>query len=322
MTNRRDLEIMRMAGSLIVLTSLLLAACGERETSATRAVESSEEAGASEADARRITLTREAVQAVGIEVSTAGPGRLSEVLTVYGAIAPNAERVRTVTARFPGIARSVAKRVGETVRAGEVLASVESNDSLEAYPIPAPIAGVVTERQINSGETVGDRALFVVADLSTVWCDLALFPHDVARVKVGQDVRVSSVDGALTGAGRISWISVLGDTANQSIKARVVLDNANRQWTPGVFVNADIVLNESEIPLAVDAGAVQTLDGQAVVFVAEGSEFEPRPVRLARSDTRIVEILSGLAAGETYVSANSYVLKAQLEKGVAEDEDE
>lgn len=313
---------MRIASVFVVLTSLLLAACGERERSSPPEVESSSaEAAASEADAnRRVSITHEAMQALDVEVNTAGPGHLSEALTVYGAIAPNAERMRTVTARFPGIARSVAKRVGEVVRAGEVLVSVESNDSLQTYPVPAPISGVVTERQINPGESVADRTLFVIADLSTVWCELALFPHDVPRVKVGQSVRVTSVDGTSTGMGRIAWISVLGDTANQSIKVRVVLDNASQQWTPGVFVNADIVLNEIELPLAVNAGAVQTLDGQSVVFVVKGEEFEARPVRIARSDGRIVEVLAGLAAGEHYVSANSYVLKAQLEKGVEDDE--
>jgi cobalt-zinc-cadmium efflux system membrane fusion protein len=312
---------MRATIFLTVWAGLLLSACGDREAAGTRDNERPEQ---SEPDTEvvrtHVVLTPEAVHEAGIEVSTAGPGRLSEVLVVYGNVAPNAERVRNVTARFPGIVRSVKKAAGESVRAGEVLATVESNDSLEAYPIAAPIAGVLTTRDINPGETVGDRTLFVIADLSTVWCELALFPQDFARVKVGQQVRVSSTDGSLTGQGQIASVSVLGDATNQSLKARVVLDNANRRWTPGLFVSASIVVSEIELPLTVSAEAVQMLGGKSMVFVAQDAEFDARPVQTGRTDGRIAEILSGLAAGEQYVSANSFVLKAEIEKGEEEDE--
>ena len=68
------------------------------------------------------------------------------------------------------------------------------------------------------------------------------------------------------------------------------------------------------------AEAVQTLGGKATVFIATDAGFEARPVQTGRTDGRSVEILSGLAAGEQYVSANSFVLKAELEKGEEEDE--
>jgi len=312
---------MRTTIFVSVWAGLLLSACGDREAAGARDNERPEQLEPeTEAGRTHVALTPEAMHEAGIEVRTAGPGRLSEALVVYGNVAPNAERVRNVTARFPGIARSVKKAAGESVRAGEVLATVESNDSLEAYPITAPIAGVLTTRDINPGETVGDRTLFVVADLSTVWCELGLFPQDFARVKVGQQVRVSSVDGSLTGQGRIASVSALGDAANQSLKARVVLDNANRQWTPGLFVSANIVLSETELPLTVSAEAVQTLGGKATVFIAKDAGFDARPVKTGRTDQRIVEILSGISAGEQYVSSNSFVLKAELEKGDEENE--
>jgi membrane fusion protein, heavy metal efflux system len=312
---------MRATIFLTAWAGMLLSACGDREATGARDNERLEQSKPqSEVVRTHIALTPEAVHEAGIEVGTAGPGRLSDVLAVYGNIAPNAERVRNVTARFPGIVRSVKKAAGESVRAGEVLATIESNETLEAYPITAPIAGVLTTRDINSGETVGDRTLFVIADLSTVWCELALFPQDFARVKVGQQVRVSSIDGSLTGEGQIASVSAVGDAANQSLKARVVLDNANRRWTPGLFVSANIVVSETELPLTVSAEAVQTLGGKSTVFIAKDSGFDARSVQTGRTDGRIAEILSGLAAGEQYASSNSFVLKAELEKGEEEDE--
>lgn len=302
---------------LIVCAVASLAACGKREA---ESEEPREEATQAEASHTHVTLKPEAIEQAGIEVRTAGPGRLSEALMVYGNVAPNAERVRNVTARFPGMVRTVKKAAGESVRAGEVLATVESNDSLEAYPITAPIAGVVTTRDINPGEAVGDRTLFVIADLSTVWCELALFPQDFAKVKEGQQVRVSSAEGSTAGVGRIASISALGDAANQSLKARVQLDNADRRWTPGLFVSANIVVGETDLPLVVSAEAIQTLGGQTVVFMASDAGFDARPVRVGRTDGQLTEVLSGLAAGDRYVAANSFVLKAELEKGEEEDE--
>ena len=111
---------------------------------------------------------------------------------------PNAERVPDITPGF-WVIRSVAKRVGDAVRQGEALATVESNESLQTYVLTAPLSGVVTARHANPGEQTGDRALFTVADLSTVWVEVALFPRDRARVQAGQSVRARSTDTAQRG---------------------------------------------------------------------------------------------------------------------------
>ncbi|WP_049425751.1 efflux RND transporter periplasmic adaptor subunit, partial [Stenotrophomonas maltophilia] len=78
-----------------------------------------------------------------------------------------------VTARFPGPVRSVRVGVGDQVRTGQVLATVESNLSLTTYTITAPINGVVMARTATVGMSAPEGApLFEVADLSTLWVDL------------------------------------------------------------------------------------------------------------------------------------------------------
>ena len=62
----------------------------------------------------------------GVATATAGPGTIRDELVLYGAIAPDATRVRDVRARFPGVIRSVARNVGDRVRSGETLATIES----------------------------------------------------------------------------------------------------------------------------------------------------------------------------------------------------
>lgn len=312
-----------------LLLTLGLGACGDDNPVAPSSPEASQpEAGESthrEGEASHteggITLTPEQIEAAGIGLAQAGPARIRSSLPLYGVIAPNAERVREVAARFPGVIRSVEKKVGDTVRQGETLATVESNESLQTYPVVAPLAGVVTARNANPGEQTGDKALFTVADLSTVWVELSLFPRDVGKVRVGQAVRVRSAEAGLSADGKVVYVAPVGSAASQTLTARVLLDNAGRRWAPGLYVTAEVTLAETEVPLAVRNEALQTLDGRSVVFVQEQTGFAPRPLTLGRSDGEHSEVLEGLATGETYVTRNSFILKAELGKGEAAHED-
>ena len=268
-----------------------------------------------------VQITPEAAKEAGIDTLPARPGVLHEVLPLYGLIQPNAERMRAVSARYAGVVKTVTKRVGDAVRSGEVLASVESNESLQTYPVTAPIAGIVTARDVNPGETVGEKALFTIADLSTVWVELSLFPNDLSRVRVGQNVRVKSVDGGLSGSGRLVWVSVLGTSESQSVTARVLLENRNHQWTPGLYVSGEVILSEATVALAVRASAVQSVEEQSVVFVRNAEGYEVRPVKLGRRDSEVIEVLDGLRPGEPYVASGSFLVKAELGKAGAKDED-
>ena len=267
-----------------------------------------------------IRLTPEQVQAAAITVTAAGPATIRERLPLYGVIAPNAERVREITPRFPGVIRSVSKRPGDPVRQGETLATVESNESLQTYALPAPLSGVVTARSANPGEQTGERVLFTVADLSTVWVEVALFPRDRSRVRVGQSVRVRSGETGQAAEGKVVYVAPFGSPSNQTLSARVLLDNADGRWVPGLYVTVDVTLAESEVPVAVRNEALQILDERTVVF-AEGPEgFQPLPVQTGRSDGEATEIVKGLKPGDRYVAGNSFILKAELGKGEAEHE--
>ena len=228
--------------------------------------------------------------------------------------------MREVGARFPGVITAVAKRIGDPVKQGEVLATVESNESLQTYNVTAPLAGVVIARQANPGEQTGDRALFTVADLSTVWVELSLFPRDLPKVKAGQTVRVRSTDANLTADGKIVYVAPFGTSANQTLTARVLLANADRKWAPGLYVNAELTVSTANVPLAISSSALQTLETRNIVFVQDGEDFAPRPVQLGRSDGESTEVLAGLSSGDTYATKNSFILKAELGKGEAEHE--
>jgi cobalt-zinc-cadmium efflux system membrane fusion protein len=320
---------------LIVVMPLWLSACGDAEKSAMAAsqaeashAEHGEENGHGEAghaeeggheeEGGHVALTPEQIKAADIQLVQAGPAQIRETLPLYGVIAPNAERMRDVAARFPGAIHGVTKKIGDPVREGETLATVEANESLQTYAVTAPLTGVVIARNANPGEQTGDKTLFTVADLSTVWVELSLFPRDVAKVRVGQAVRVKNTEAGLEATGKVVYVAPFGQAANQTLTARVLVDNPDRRWAPGLYVTAEVTLAETAAPLAIRNEAVQTLEGRSVVFVRDDEGFAPREVTLGRGDGEFAEVLSGLTAGDTYAAANSFIIKADLGKGSAE----
>lgn len=303
----------------LVAVALIVSACSadqEPPQSARPDARQAEHAG----NENGIQLTDEQIKNAGIVLAEAGPASIRETLPLYGVIVPNAERVRDVTARFPGVIRTVSAAIGDSVREGQTLATVESNESLQTYAVVAPLAGMITARSTNAGEQTGDKVLFTVADLSTVWVEIALFPRDVGKVYLGQTVHVRGAGSDATAEGKVVYVAPFGSAANQTVTARVRLDNATRRWAPGLYVVAEADLAHRDVPLAVASGALQTLDERTVVFVREEAGFEPRTVRTGHADSERSEIVKGLAAGEIYVARNSFILKAELGKGSAEHE--
>ena len=264
----------------------------------------------------RTTIASDIAAAAGIETAVAGPGVIEESLLLYGVISPDVTRVREVKARFPGVIRSVNRQIGDTVRAGEPLATIESNESLQAYAVTAPIAGVITQRHAEPGEQADADQLFVIADFSSVWAELSVFPRDRSFMSLGQRVALSAEGGAAA-TGTVSYLSPIGDRNSQTLTARVVLENVDGRWTPGQFVEGVVTLAEDPVELVVPLSALQTFREFDVVFARVGDTYEVRMVDLGRRDAERAEVLGGLAAGTVYVSENSYLVKADIEKAGA-----
>lgn len=266
----------------------------------------------------RVEMDPSVASAAGIATAKAGPGVISDQMLLYGRIAPDAERMRQVRARFPGPVRSVSVRTGDSVRAGQVLATVESNDSLQTYSVTAPISGLITARHVNVGENATGEPLFEIADFSSVWAEMAVFQRDRARLAVGQPVEVRAAEGELRGAGTIRLLAPANaGAASATVTARVVLDNAHGRWTPGQFVEAQAAVARRAVPLVVPLSALQRFRDWDVVFVNDGSVYQALPVKLGRRDGTHVEVLDGLSLGARVVTGNSYLVKADIEKSGA-----
>lgn len=279
-----------------------------------------EHADGEHADEEVVRLTPEQLAAFGVTITPAGPGKIDHGVELLGEVRPNGDTLAHVVPRFPGIVREVRKTVGQDVRTGEVLATIESNESLAPYEIKTRLDGTIIERHITPGEAVDrDKQAFTIADLSTVWVDLAVYQKDLDHVRVGQSVLIRTGAGAAEAEGRISYIAPVVNEPTRTATARVLLPNPERSWRPGLFVTARI-LDPIEAPVVVHRSAIQTIAGQPMVFVEHAGAFEPRPLTLGRMGDTSAEVLSGLRPGERYVVTNSFLLKAELGKSEAEHE--
>ena len=267
----------------------------------------------------RVTIGAEQATNAGVKTELVGPVAIAELLTLNGRVVPNAEYVRAVTARFPGAIRQVDRSIGDTVKAGDRLALIESSDSLQTYALTAPIAGVVTERHANPGETAGSAPLFVIADFRKLWLELSVFPRDMSRVKVGQRVSLKGVDaGDAEGTGTIVRIAPAEGTGLSSIyTARVDIDNASGTWTPGMFVRGEVEISQADVPIAVKRSGLQAFRDFTVVYQQVEDTYEVRMLELGRQDKTYVEVLGGIEAGARYVTENSYLIKADIDKSGA-----
>ena len=199
--------------------------------------------------------------------------------------------------------------------------SETKNTGLTRYELKAPFDGTVIEKNIAVGEAVKEDAdIFVLSDLSTVWVDVTVYAKDLNVVKAGQNVTVRSKVLGFEAEGALAYLGSLVGEQTRAARGIVVVQNTEGRWRPGLFVNVEIVQEEISVPVAVSVDALQTLHDQPIVFVQNGNMFEARFLKLGRNDGRWVEVLQGLSPGERYVARNSFILKAELGKEGAVEE--
>ncbi len=182
------------------------------------------------------------------------------------------------------------------------------------YIMRAPLGGIVIERHLVRGESVKtDSKAFTIADVSTIWVDINIYPRDLPNVRAGQVVVVKTNNGQEVN-GKIEFVSPHVSEATRTAKARLVLDNSNSLLKPGQFVKAEIAISKTAAAVRIPKSALQNQNGKSVVFVADAGRFETRPVEVGQQDSTYAEVVSGLKAGETVVVDGAFVIKSQLSK--------
>ncbi|MGH8031492.1 MAG: efflux RND transporter periplasmic adaptor subunit, partial [Luteimonas sp.] len=266
----------------------------------------------------RTEIAATIAQASGIRTAPAGPGVIADEHEVQGLLTPVEGRMAKVMARFPGPIRRLRANVGDRVRAGQPLATIESNLSLTTYTVSSPISGQVLVRHASIGSVAGEGApLFEIADLSSLWVDLHIFGADAQHIVPGVPVMVTRMSDGAQVDTTLERVLPGTATASQSTVARATIANADGLWRPGSAVKARITVDRQQTALVVPLSALQDFRDAPSVFIRVGDVYEVRPLELGKRDATHVEVLSGLKPGDAVVVAQSYLVKADIEKSGA-----
>lgn len=266
-----------------------------------------------------IAISAEMIKTVDITSITATSGEIKQRLTLYGTSTTEPSAVSQVRARFPGIITKLSANVGDKVKKGQLIAEIESNNSLTRYSIHAAISGVITQRNANPGELANEQVLLTIEDHQKLWLELQLFATQQSKVAIGQSVQIS-MDNQIADSVISQLLPSQKDSRINSpfSIARVPIDNTQGNWYVGNLLSGSVVINKKSVSLLIDNRAIQVMEGKKVIFVKNEQGFEVRVISLGLSDRQFSQVLSGLKQNEIYAVKNSYLLKAELEKSSAE----
>jgi cobalt-zinc-cadmium efflux system membrane fusion protein len=262
-----------------------------------------------------VSLTEKELEEFSIKIDEVKPDNIQLHSDLTGEIIPDPTKVAHIIPRFVGIVREVRKNIGDNVEKDEVIAVIESNESLVQYEVKSSIAGTVIEIHMTPGEVIGDEGHEVtVADLRSVWASLTVYQKDLTKIIVGQSASISTVDEDKVINSKIFYVSPIVDEETRTATARVRLNNTSGFWKPGMFIIGKVFATSKRVPMVVNKNALQLFRGETVVFVKDKKGFRPQPVSIGLENSKLVEILSGLHQGQKYAAEGAFTIKSEFLK--------
>jgi cobalt-zinc-cadmium efflux system membrane fusion protein len=185
--------------------------------------------------------------------------------------------------------------------------------------VPAPIDGVVTEREANVGLNVDTATkLFTVVDLSTVWVVADLYERDLSRVRVGTEAAITtSARPELTLRGHVSYVDPQVSAETRTAKVRIEVANTGGELRLGMYADVVVFGASGTSAPGVPRAAVQNVGDRTVVYLANPNEpgrFVEREVRLSQTSGEQVEVVSGVQPGDVVVTEGSFFVRAERER--------
>ena len=265
----------------------------------------------------RTKITAAAAKAGGVKIATVGPATIGETRELYGTVQLATTARSEIRGQFPGRIVSVTKAVGQSVRRGELLARIESSESLQVYPVYSTASGVVAERNGNPGDVTFDRALYVITDPAQTTVVFNIFPKDLGAIQPGMAVQIETMDGTPIAAARLGDYLPDGNAEAGTALVRAAVPNRGGRLRPGMALRGRLTINAVQVPLAVRTEALQRFRDFTVVFANYGEEYEVRMLELGRKSPEWTEVLSGIKPGTPYAAKGAFLIRADVEKSGA-----
>ena len=199
-------------------------------------------------------------------------------------------------------------------RVGEIRATIERKT------IRAPFSGVLGLRQVNLGQylSAGDPVV-PLQSLNPIYVNFGVPQQDAAQVRMGRQVRIAARELAgIEFGGRVTALDSVVDPSTRNIQVQATLSNPENKLRPGMFVQAELGLGESQTVITVPTSGISYAPYGDSVFVVTTLKDEKGKSYLgvrqqfvkvggARGDQ--VGVLSGLKPGDEVVTSGVFKLR-------------
>lgn len=300
---------------LVPLLAAVLVGCGKKEA----AVEAKPEATH---DKNIVTLTKENLEHMTLNVEPATLGNLGMTLKAASRVSANLNKTAKVTPTLEGRLVKLNFDLNDRVKTGEVLALVESPELLgKQLELKAAIDGVIIERNATVGELLDkSKDVFTISDPTQLWVIAEIKERDIAAVKAGQEAAFAVLSYPQEQFhGKVVLIGNQVEAGSRTLEVRITVDNTDGRLKPGMFADVAITTTMLENVLLIPDTALQTEGEEQIVFVAlDGNKFQRRTVKLGLEQGGRVQVLEGVKAGEKVVTTGSFILKSEMLKSEME----
>jgi multidrug efflux pump subunit AcrA (membrane-fusion protein) len=298
------------------LLALVLSGCGKTDQAADAKPEAKPEAGAGQ---NIVILTKENLQHVTLKTEPAQLTALGMTLKAAGRVSANLNKTARVTTTLDGRLTKLNFDLNDSVKAGDVMALVESPELLgRPLELKAALNGVVIERNATVGELVDkSKVIYTISDPAQLWAIAEVKERDIAAVRPGQDATFTVLAYPEEKFhGKVVLVGNQVEAGSRTVEVRIAAANADGRLKSGMFADLEIVTTILDNVLLISDIALQTDAEEQIVFVAlDANRFEKRTVKPGLEQSGRVQILSGVKAGEAVVTEGSFILKSEMLKG-------
>lgn len=262
-----------------------------------------------------LELSKKTQELIDIKVQEAKFAPFVKKISVIGQISQDSESSIHVSAPVSGMLYDCKAKIGAEVEKDEIICVIKNDNSF--IEVKSPASGIVISDFFNTGDKVDTiSSMHTIADLSKLWATLDVYEKDIANIELGQKIIARSIAyPEKTFEGKITFISPRVDENTHTIKVRAIIQNPGYLLKMGMFINADILIDEGEQYIILPKETVHFINAKSMVFIKVSDEtFQAREVKIKDQTQDEVAISSGINEGEYVVAQGGFLLKSELLK--------